>query len=251
MKITYIHHSCFLVETDCSYYLFDYEQGVLPPLDTAKPIFVLVSHRHSDHYQPRIFSLLSGMQQVHPILSSDILPSSPCSGSYCNPIGSIPVSASVAPPLIVVPDREYRLGPEQLLRTFRSTDEGVAFLICDHGKQIYHAGDLNEWYWEGEDPVWNAQMVRDYRDQIDKLAQYLGGEQPDLAFIVLDPRQEADYARGILCFLQRIGAHTVFPMHYWDQPDIINQFLRTYPQYQSCIVNTEQYRHPSAPAVID
>ena len=26
MKITYIHHSCFLVETDTCYYLFDYEK---------------------------------------------------------------------------------------------------------------------------------------------------------------------------------------------------------------------------------
>ena len=27
MKITYIHHSCFLVETENCYYLFDYEKG--------------------------------------------------------------------------------------------------------------------------------------------------------------------------------------------------------------------------------
>ena len=39
MKITYIHHSCFLVESDRFYYLFDYEQGDLPTLNPAKPMF--------------------------------------------------------------------------------------------------------------------------------------------------------------------------------------------------------------------
>ena len=63
MKITYIHHSCFLVETDSCYYLFDYEKGRLPDMDAAKPIFVLSSHGHADHYTADIFSLLavSGM----------------------------------------------------------------------------------------------------------------------------------------------------------------------------------------------
>ena len=38
---------------------------------------------------------------------------------------------------------------------FRSTDEGVAFWCSVDGLEIYHAGDLNHWYWDGEDPQWN------------------------------------------------------------------------------------------------
>ena len=34
MNVTYIHHSCFLVETNRFYYLFDYEKGSLPKMDT-------------------------------------------------------------------------------------------------------------------------------------------------------------------------------------------------------------------------
>ena len=41
MRVTYIHHSGFLVETDRFYYLFDYEKGVLPEMAGEKPIFVL------------------------------------------------------------------------------------------------------------------------------------------------------------------------------------------------------------------
>ncbi len=50
MTTTYIHHSCFLVETTTCYYLFDYEKGILPAMDVTKPIFVLSSHAHRDHY---------------------------------------------------------------------------------------------------------------------------------------------------------------------------------------------------------
>lgn len=74
MNVTYIHHSCFLVETDRFYYLFDYEKGVLPEMDAAKPIFVLSSHGHGDHYNPEIFPILTaaGMGDVRAILSDDI-----------------------------------------------------------------------------------------------------------------------------------------------------------------------------------
>ena len=32
MNVTYIYHSCFLVETDRFYYLFDHEKGRLPEI---------------------------------------------------------------------------------------------------------------------------------------------------------------------------------------------------------------------------
>ena len=44
MRVTYIHHSSFLVETERCYYLFDYEKGYLPKMNVTKPIYVLSSH---------------------------------------------------------------------------------------------------------------------------------------------------------------------------------------------------------------
>ena len=113
MRITYIHHSCFLLETEQCYYLFDYEKGRLPELDVRKPIFVLSSHGHFDHYNPEIFSLLKarGMQKILPILSEDI---------------PVPAGETV---LSVLPGEEYILPMGQRLSTFCSTDLGVAFLI--------------------------------------------------------------------------------------------------------------------------
>ena len=70
MKINYIHHSGFLIESNSCYYLFDYEKGHLPRMDVTKPIFVLSSHGHHDHYNPEIFLMLKtlGMQTIYAIL---------------------------------------------------------------------------------------------------------------------------------------------------------------------------------------
>ena len=80
MRITYIHHSGFLVETRRFYYLFDYESGELPEMDREKPIFVLSSHSHGDHDRPEVVDLLrdAGMQCIRAVLSQrPIHPESP------------------------------------------------------------------------------------------------------------------------------------------------------------------------------
>ena len=223
MKVTYIHHSCFLVETDRFYYLFDYEKGHLPEIDGSKPIVVLSSHGHGDHYNPEIFSLLaaSGMQRIRAILSDDI---------------EAPVDVDL---LQVSPEKKYDLGLQQELVTFRSTDQGVAFLIEDQGILIYHAGDLNDWVWEEESDAYNEEMTANYRKQVDILSRKLGHRKVDLAFVVLDPRQEKDYDRGLCYFLERVAATQVYPMHYWGKPVIIETFLKDHPEYKSKIQRTE------------
>lgn len=223
MRITYIHHSSFLVETDSCYYLFDYEKGHLPEMDVTKPIFVLSSHGHHDHYNPEIFSMLDayGMQIIYGILSEDI---------------EVPENVNV---LQVSPGKEYELCLQQKLTTFQSTDLGVAFLIEDQEKIIYHAGDLNDWIWEEESISYNEQMTIDYRKQINLLSEKLNRRKVDVAFVVLDPRQEKDYDRGLCYFLEHIPVKEVYPMHYWGNPDIIETFLKEHPEYKFQIQKTE------------
>lgn len=223
MNVTYIHHSCFLVETERFYYLFDYEKGRLPQMDAAKPIFVLSSHSHHDHYNPEVFSLLkdAGMQHIQAVLSDDI-----------------PAPTNVDS-LMAAPGKEYTLSPGLVLTTFQSTDLGVAFLIEEENQLIYHAGDLNDWVWEEEDDAWNKAMTRNYRSQIALLAQKLHSREVDTAFVVLDPRQEKNYDRGLCYFLENIPAKQIYPMHYWGKPAIIETFLEEHPGYQSRIQKTE------------
>ena len=134
MKVTYIHHSSFLVETNSCYYLFDYEKGNILKLDINKAIYVFSSHSHHDHYNANIFSILNdmGMKNIYAVLSDDIKP---------------PVNIDV---LQVSFGKEYELYHGQKITTFESTDLGVAFLIEDNNKIIYHAGDLNDWVWDGQ-----------------------------------------------------------------------------------------------------
>ena len=46
MKVTYINHSGFLIETRDCYYIFDYYKGELPHLDKEKEVIVFCSHPH-------------------------------------------------------------------------------------------------------------------------------------------------------------------------------------------------------------
>ena len=225
MDVTYIFHSCFLVETSRFYYLFDYEQGDLPRMDGEKPIFVLSSHGHDDHYTPEIFPLLTaaGMKQIRAVLSDDI-------------DFDLPENTEI---LFVAPESEYDLGPRQHLTTFRSTDLGVAFLIEDDGELFYHAGDLNDWVWDGESEEYNAQMTARYRHQMELLSRAVDQRTIDVAFVVLDPRQEKDYDRGLCCFLEKIPVRQVYPMHYWEDPSVMDRFLADHPEHQTKIHETE------------
>ena len=226
MKVTYIHHSCFLAETTRCYYLFDYFKGTLPVLDTQKPILVLASHKHQDHYHPVVFSLLKemGMQKIYAVLSKDI--------------SSKTVPTDI-PCTVVSACKSYELPLGQKLITYRSTDQGVAFLIQDGDEIFYHAGDLNDWVWEGETDSYNRQMTGSYRKQIDLLSEELHGRPLAAAFVVLDPRQETAYDRGMLYFLNHVQGNCVYPMHYWEKPQIIERFLLEHPQYQNRLLLTE------------
>lgn len=87
------------------------------------------------------------------------------------------------------PDEEasINLPPAVHVRTMKSTDEGVAFLVECGGKRIYHAGDLNNWVWSGEPEADNLCMSENYRLELEKMK----GNHVDVAFVPLDPRQEA------------------------------------------------------------
>ena len=60
MKLTYIFHSGFVVETQSCVLVFDYwmdPADCLPEiLSKGKPVYVLVSHFHEDHFSREIFS---------------------------------------------------------------------------------------------------------------------------------------------------------------------------------------------------
>ena len=221
MKVTYLNHSGILVELKDCYYVFDYYKGELPPLDKKKDVIVFCSHSHNDHYNPLIFDLLNqrGMR-YQAILANDI--------SDENRLSKIKHR-------FVEHDKCYQFDGGIQVETLLSNDSGVAFIVSSDEGTIYHSGDLNDWYWEGEPEEDNQKLRAIYHAEIGKIK----GRHFDVAFVPLDPRLEAHYADGLLYFLENVDCDAIYPIHYWEDPSVIQRFITEYPQYQSRIRNTE------------
>ena len=202
MKITYIHHSAFLAETDSACLLFDYFEGELPEIPADKPLYVLASHCHGDHFSDVVFELAKGHEEIWYILSFDIW------------MKRVPEDLKER----TVSIKPYEVWSDGVLQveTYKSTDEGVAFWCRVDGKEIYHAGDLNHWYWEGEDEQWNRDMTKAYRAEIEKMR----GRRADVAFLPLDPRLEQWFYLGIDDFMKVVDTDVIIPMHFWGQFDV-------------------------------
>ena len=63
------------------------------------------------------------------------------------------------------------------IKTLKSTDLGVAFIVKSENKLFYHAGDLNYWHWEGEltDEENYDQFLDEYqiKDLVKKYSDYV------------------------------------------------------------------------------
>ncbi len=220
MKITYIGHSGFLMEWENCCFLFDYYTGVIPDLDSDKKLFVFASHKHGDHYNPEVFKLGVKYPNVIYVLSSDIRVKKE---AYLQAGAADGITERI---VTVKPDQEYELkdksGDRIKLRTLRSTDCGVAFLLQYQGKTVYHAGDLNDWVWKEEARQENNNMTARFLKEM----EVLRGIAIDVAFVPLDPRQEEWYYRGLEALLTTAEVKYAFPMHFWGKPEVIGQFIR-------------------------
>lgn len=206
MRITYIYHSCFLVELEKCYFLFDYYKGDLPDFDKNKKIYVFNSHSHYDHFNPQLNVILKAYDTTF-IFADEI------NCDYVN--------------LSVSANKTYKLDDMEI-KTLKSTDLGVAFIINYNNKVIYHAGDLNDWVWQGEAQKYNKNMTELYRKEIDKIKEHI-----DVAFLPLDVRQEKWYYCGMKYFMDKVMVENVFPMHFWDDFSVIDRFFTEYFNYDN------------------
>ena len=116
VTVTFVNHSCFVVETEQSVLIFDYYKGELPPFDTEKEVYFLASHVHDDHFKPIIFAFANRWKHVRYILSEDI--------RYRLPSVSDEVESCIS---YMGSGQEKTVGNLHI-KTLKSTDEGVAFV---------------------------------------------------------------------------------------------------------------------------
>ena len=219
MKVSYIGHSGFAVELAGCTLLFDYYQGVFPPFALDKPLYVFASHAHQDHFNFAIFGLGKAHPNVTYILSRDIKRKWSAAGFARHGVSKETYDALV----FLGAHETKRFGP-LCVETFASTDAGVAFLISACGETIFHAGDLNDWVWEGEPPEENQAMTARFQAEVGRLS----GRRIDAAFLVLDPRQEADFAQGFDYFMRHTDTVRAYPMHFWNDFSVFAR-LRALP----------------------
>lgn len=244
MKVTYISHSAFLVETKNYYLLFDLDSGEVPPLDNSKILLVFASHVHGDHYNPRIFEMVKQYPEmkIKYILSADIerrfhLQKIP--EIYPEIFKNVTL---VKPHNTYLVDREMQMAEKMIpsegawLHTLKSTDKGVAYLVSVDDVLVYHAGDLNEWIIPGESKAKNNDMRARYRREIDYLKSMLANYNTDktvenkilsAAFLPLDPRLGEYYGDGFLYFMKQIPCTHYFPMHMWGRYEWIDKFIES------------------------
>lgn len=194
MRITLLGHSGFTVELDGINLVFDYftdAGNVLAKLDfSAKPAVFFASHAHRDHFNRQIFRH-ADPGRVFYMLGSGI------------PSGRRQDAATL----------EKGQGADAFgvnVRAYGSTDEGVSFMARAEGLSIFHAGDLNDWYWEDEST--GEELLHDERWFLDEIAP-LEGSRPDIAFIPADARLGPHALRGPLHFIRTLKPARVALMH--------------------------------------
>lgn len=241
MRVTFLDHSGFLVETDFVTLLFDWWKGELPAIRADIPRYIFASHAHPDHFDPQIFALDNrreevldaldgGTRDVCFILGHDVR-LSPRNRERWN------LSPETAAKCRSLKGGQTLSLPQAEIETLTSTDEGAAFLVTlPGGTTVFHAGDLNWWHWEGEDKSWNHNMAANFK----RYTEPLRGRKIDLAMLPLDPRLGEDGFRGPKYFLELADIKQFLPMHQWGDFGFTGKFLEKYPEFAGRTVPVER-----------
>lgn len=211
VKIEYIFHSGFTVETEKHFLVFDYYKGDLQLGD--KKTYIFSTHGHEDHFNP---SILDFDGDIKYIFSDDIEIESERDISFMKAYKDIKID-----------DIE--------IKTYSSTDLGVSFLVRVDGVSIFHAGDLNWWYWNNDSQKEKDSMEYLFKKKIERMDD----ERIDIAFFPVDPRLEENYYMGGKYFIDEISPKYFFPMHFGDNYSKNEMFIHKMEDSKTEIVNIE------------
>lgn len=213
MKLTYLFHSGFVIEGENVTLIFDfYKDSAKGWLERHLPdfkgkVYVFASHAHHDHFNREILKWKSVRKDIRYILSKDILSENQClsfDGFFLDK-GEVYQDDSI------------------YVKAYGSTDQGVSFYVETEGKNLFHAGDLNDWHWKDEStPEEIAEAEGSYKKELNILAGDV--TKLDVVMFPLDPRLGADFADGAIFFLQHIETDLLVPMHCQGEHAFINKF---------------------------
>ncbi|MCL2593514.1 MAG: MBL fold metallo-hydrolase [Defluviitaleaceae bacterium] len=213
MRITYVFHSCFVIENEDIIIIIDFFKDYKDYVknlfsQTEKKIYVLSSHAHGDHFNKEILNFGEN-NKVQYVLSSDIFEEYNLSGeniAYIDKLG------------------EFK-GEKITVKAFGSTDIGISFVIEIGNKKIFHAGDLNNWHWNEEVSLEEAKGYENhYLEELDVI--YDSYKKLDIVMFPVDPRLGYDYMKGAQQFIEKIQVKNFLPMHFGSNFDKANNFSK-------------------------
>lgn len=217
MRLTYIYHSCYLLETDEYKIVIDYykdsgdkpDHGIIHDqvLADSKPLYVLSSHFHPDHFNRDILLWKAKRSNITYIFSKDILENK---------------KADTDDAIYLEKGETYK-DDRLTIKAFGSTDVGISFYIETAGKRLFHAGDLNNWHWKDESTREEIAEAEDfYERELSDVAKEIG--ELDFAMFPIDPRLGTDFMLGAIQFINRIRVKQLAPMHFGEAYEKIALF---------------------------
>lgn len=228
MIVTYIYHSCYLLEFSRFSVIFDFYQDARKNenqfwvedylLSKPEDLYVFCTHSHADHFNPDVLEWKAQKNNIKYIFSKELLEADAVNDSSED---------------ILFLDKGDIFEDDCLkAQAFGSTDIGGSFLLTIDGKLIFHAGDLNNWHWNEEVPKIEASgYENNYLCELELLAESL--KHLFLAMFPIDPRLGKDYMRGAEQFVRRVSTDYFLPMHFGDNYDQANAFEK-FARQQNC-----------------
>lgn len=221
MQLTYIYHSGFAIEAEQVTVIIDYykdssektyNKGVVHDRLLKRPgkIYVLASHFHPDHFNPEILSWKDQRPDIVYLFSKDILKH----------------RRAQKEDAVFIKKGEIYEDEYIRVQAFGSTDVGVSFLITLQGKQIFHAGDLNNWHWSEESTDQEIRKAEgDFLAEVKNIKQTC--PQMHLVMFPVDSRLGKDYMKGPKQFIEQIKSSIFVPMHFSEDYNGGNAFCQT------------------------
>ena len=151
MVLEYISHGGFTGEVGDKFLVFDYYKGDINL--KGKYIYVFSTHDHGDHYNPKILDWKKDFQNIHYIFSNDI-------------------NVEEAENITHMGPYKEKTIDDIKIKTFGSTDKGVSFLVSVDGINIFHAGDLNWWYWDDDTEKEKIDMENSFKKKVQRLRDH-------------------------------------------------------------------------------
>lgn len=224
MRLTYIYHSCFVIEAANFTMIIDYykdsineKQGVIHDRILHRPqkLYVLSSHSHHDHFNKEVLEWKKERTDIEYIFSDDIKPL--IKDADCQEISFISKGEIYTDNLITI-------------AAYGSTDLGISFKIIRGNNVLFHAGDLNNWHWNEESTLEEiTQAETAYEQELDLLAR--NTPSVDLAMFPVDPRLGKDYMKGAEQFMAKIRTKLFAPMHFdmaYDKAEQIEDIAKQF-----------------------